>query len=124
MIGSFVKKAINLNERNQNPPAEQGDDDESDRGANWEDSDNVKYCRICDSKFEFAPLPPVKRLWKATIIADSQSVLIFFNSIIVENVVALYVNNVFFNQMAGKPALVVFVEKPPEKSSPLRFKDS
>lgn len=70
MINNFVKKATNLQEKLSNQGQGQGhgqqDDDEEDvdRGWNWEDSDNVKYCRICDSKFEFAPLPPVKRLWK------------------------------------------------------------
>mmetsp|Transcript_16067 Transcript_16067/g.24217 ORF Transcript_16067/g.24217 Transcript_16067/m.24217 type:complete len:346 (-) Transcript_16067:172-1209(-) len=58
MISNFVKKAKAVQERMEQ------EEIEDERGANWEDKDNVKYCRNCDSKFEFAPMPPVKRLWK------------------------------------------------------------
>jgi hypothetical protein len=66
MIAGFVKKANNLQEKFTPPsdPVEEQGEDDGDRGWNWEDNDHVKYCRICDNKFEFAPLPPVKRLWK------------------------------------------------------------
>lgn len=66
MIAGFVKKANTLQEKLAPTIGTVVPDEPEDceRGWNWEDNDNVKYCRICDSKFEFAPLPPVKRLWK------------------------------------------------------------
>ena len=63
MINSFVKKATSLQEK---LVIEDDNDEEGEieRGWNWEENENIKYCRYCDSKFEFAPLPPIKRLWK------------------------------------------------------------
>jgi hypothetical protein len=66
MIAGFVKKANTLQEKfTGETGGDRGDEgDDAERGWNWEENENVKYCRICDSKFEFAPLPPLKRLWK------------------------------------------------------------
>lgn len=66
MLSTIVKGTKSLQDKFSSKEKDRANEDEDDGevGANWENNENVQFCRHCDSKFEFVQTLATKRLWK------------------------------------------------------------